>query len=63
VAFLIFKDHKTNFKAIYFKLLSALMLLLGVIWLFKIEAFTYGMIPIFIALGIRYLYLSRYFKS
>ena len=63
MAFLIFKDHKTNFKAIYFKLLTALMLLLGVIWLFKIEAFAYGMIPIFIALGIRYFYLSRYFKS
>jgi hypothetical protein len=63
MAFLIFNDHKKNFKAIYFKLLSALMLLLGVIWLFKIEAFAYGMIPIFIALGIRYLYLSRYFKS
>jgi len=63
MAFLIFKDHKTNFKAIYFKLLTALMLLLGVIWLFKIEAFAYGIIPIFIALGIRYFYLSRYFKS
>lgn len=63
MAFLIFKDHKKNFKAIYFKLLSALMLLLGVIWLFKIEAFALGMAPVFVALLVRYLYLSKYFTK
>jgi hypothetical protein len=63
MAFLIFNDHHAKFKTVYFKLLTALMLLLGVIWLFKIEAFALGMAPVFVALFVRYLYLSKYFTK
>ncbi len=62
MAFLIFKEGKTNFKVTYFKILAFLMFSLGIIWLFKIEAFSFGMIPIFIALFIRYLYLAFFEK-
>jgi membrane-associated HD superfamily phosphohydrolase len=62
MAFLIFKEGKTNFKVTYFKILAFLMFSLGIIWLFKIEAFSFGMIPIFIALFIRYIYLAFFEK-
>ena len=46
----------------YFKSLTLLLISLLLVWVFKIEAFAYGMMPIFIALGLRYVYLSKYFK-
>ncbi len=58
-SFLLFKKSNTNWETVYFKLLSVLILLLGVIWIFKIEAFAYGLIPLFIALFVRYLYAAK----
>ncbi len=63
VSLLIFKNSNTNWKATYFKILSALMIFLGVTWLFKIEAFAYGLLPLFIALFIRYVFASKFYSK
>ncbi len=60
---LIFKNSNTNWKATYFKILSALMIFLGITWLFKIEAFAYGLLPLFIALFIRYVFASKFYSK
>ncbi len=62
IAFAILKGNTPKWIPNYFKLLTALLISLGLAWIFKIEAFAYGMTPIFIALGVRYMYLNKYFK-
>lgn len=55
VSFSIFKNRKWHAK--YFLLLSVFMIIMSLVWLFKIEAFAIGIIPLFASLFIRYLYL------
>jgi len=62
ISFIILGKKSPKWISSYFKLLIALLISLILVWIFKIEAFAYGMAPIFIALGIRYMYLSKYFK-
>jgi hypothetical protein len=63
MAFLILKENHLKFKTVYFKFSTFSILILGIIWLIKIEAFAYGMLPIFIALFVRYAYLANYNKK
>jgi hypothetical protein len=62
VAVVILRKKTPKWVAIYFKMLTLLLISLLLVWVFKVEAFAYGMTPIFIALGVRYVYLSKYFK-
>jgi hypothetical protein len=62
IGFVILRNNTAKWIPNYFKLLTLLLISLLVVWVFKIEAFAYGMSPIFIALGVRYVYLSKYFK-
>lgn len=62
ISFVILRNNTPKWISNYFKLLILFLILLIVVWTFKVEAFAYGMTPIFIALGVRYMYLSRYFK-
>ena len=62
IAVLLLKKNKQNWLFYYFILLIVLLGIQAIVWMFKIEEFVYTMIPIFIALGIRYTYLMKYFK-
>ena len=62
VAAVILRKNTPKWVANYFKMLTLLLISLLLVWAFKIEAFAYGMTPIFIALVVRYVYLNRYFK-
>lgn len=62
VAVVILRKNTPKWVANYFKMLTLLLISLLLVWAFKIEAFAYGMTPIFIALVVRYVYLNRYFK-
>ena len=62
VAAVILRKKTPKWVANYFKMLTLLLISLLLVWVFKVEAFAYGMTPIFIALGVRYVYLSKYFK-
>lgn len=62
IAFITLNKNKKKWINTYFRLLTLLLFSLAVVWIFKIEAFAYAMLPIFIALMIRYVYLSKYFK-
>ncbi|NQY28896.1 MAG: DUF4105 domain-containing protein [Flavobacteriaceae bacterium] len=63
IAFITLSKKTQKWISNYFKLLIALLIFLMLAWIFKIEAFAYGMTPIFLALGVRYFYLYKYFKS
>jgi len=63
IAFVSINKNPPKWINNYFKLLIVLLIFLMAAWIFKIEVFSYGMTPIFIALVIRYIYLSKYFKS
>ena len=62
IAFFTLSKNSPKWISNYFKLLTILLISLLLVWVFKIEAFAYGITPIFIALGVRYVYLSKYFK-
>jgi len=62
ITFLLLRKNTLKWTSTYFKFLLLLIIGQAFIWLFKIEAFAYAMLPIFIALGIRFTYLSKYFK-
>jgi len=62
IPFLLLRKNTLKWVSAYFKFLLLLLMGQAFIWIFKIEAFAYAMLPIFIALGIRYTYLSKYFK-
>ncbi|WP_452229462.1 MULTISPECIES: lipoprotein N-acyltransferase Lnb domain-containing protein [unclassified Lacinutrix] len=47
----------------YMKLLIILLSLLGFHWITGVQRFAYGLIPLLIALAIRYIYLVRFFSK
>lgn len=61
--FHLFKKQPKPWLRRYLKFLVIMLCLLTFHWLVGIELFAIGLIPLFIALGIRYLYLIRYFKN
>jgi len=62
IPFLLIRKNTLKWISAYFKCLTLLLIIQAFIWVFKIEAFANTMLPLFIALGIRYTYLIKYFK-
>jgi len=62
IPFLLLRKNTLKWVSPYFKFLVVLLIGQIFIWIFKIEDFAYAMLPIFIALGIRYTYISKYYK-
>ncbi len=58
MAFIIYKNRKLAKK--YYKFLLILLLLMAILWLFKIQVFNLAVIPILLLLVIRYLYNINY---
>jgi len=63
IVFATLSKNTPKWMSNYFKLLTIFLISLLIVWTCNIEAFAYGLIPIFMALGIRYVYLSKYFNS
>jgi hypothetical protein len=62
VSFFMFRKENIKWKEYYFTVLMVLIITQALVWCFKIEEFSIALTPLFIALGIRYGYISRYFK-
>ena len=62
VAFFLLKENPPKWIHIYVKILLIFLVLIPVVWLTKIQLYTYPMIPLFILLGIRYWYLQKALK-
>ncbi|WP_408035741.1 lipoprotein N-acyltransferase Lnb domain-containing protein [Tenacibaculum aestuarii] len=62
VAFFLLKKEPPMWIRKYCLVLLAFLLLIPVVWLTKIQLYTYPIIPLFILLGIRYWYLQKTFK-
>lgn len=62
VAFLLFKPNPPKWVCRYIQVLLVLLLLIPIIWISKIQLYTYPMIPLFVLLGIRYWYLQKTLK-
>jgi len=62
VAFFMLKSNLPKWVQHYNKLLLILLLIMGIIWLVQIQVFNTAMLPLVLALGVRYVYLmtSRY---
>ncbi len=60
---LIFKKHPKNWIRKYIFFLLLCLTLLVVHWITGVQVFAIGLIPLLIALAIRYLYLMKYFKN
>ena len=59
VAFLMLKQKLSNWMYFYFKTLVFLLILIPILWIFKIQLFPIALIPILVLLFFRYLFLSR----
>ena len=62
VAFLILKKSSKKWLTYYFKILVIILLIIPVLWIFKVQAFTIVTIPLLMLLFVRYLYLSKNIK-
>ncbi len=62
VAFFLLKKEPPMWIRKYCLVLLAFLLLIPIIWLTKIQLYTYPMIPLFILSGIRYWYLQKTLK-
>ncbi len=62
IAFILISNKISIWLKRYVTSLVFFMVMLAVIWIFKIEEFPLAMLPFFIALFIRYCYLFSYFK-
>jgi len=63
VAFVLFKNKLPNWLTYYYIFLIVLLLVLMIVWLLKIEVFAYALLPFFIALLVRYVYVYKYLQS
>lgn len=59
VAFLIIKESPKKWIKKYVVLLITLLLIIPIIWITRIQLFTYPILPLFIYLAIRYLYIYK----
>ncbi|CAM1362605.1 conserved membrane hypothetical protein [Tenacibaculum sediminilitoris] len=59
IAFFLLKKNTLRWIHIYCKVMFFFMLLIPIVWLTKIQLYTYPIIPLFILLGIRYWYLQK----
>ncbi|WP_028891912.1 DUF4105 domain-containing protein [Tenacibaculum sp. 47A_GOM-205m] len=62
VAFFLLKENPPKWIHIYVKILLIFLVLIPVVWLTKIQLYTYPITPLFILLGIRYWYLQKTLK-
>lgn len=62
IPFLLIRKNSFKWTSTYFKVLVLLLITQACLWIFKVEDFAQAMLPLFIALGIRYSYLIKYFK-
>ena len=62
VAFFLLKENPPKWIHIYVKILLIFLVLIPVVWLTKIQLYTYLITPLFILLGIRYWYLQKTLK-
>ncbi|WP_299001893.1 DUF4105 domain-containing protein [uncultured Tenacibaculum sp.] len=62
VAFFLLKKEPPMWIRKYCLVLLVFLLLIPIVWLTKIQLYTYPMIPLFILLGIRYWYLQKTLK-
>lgn len=62
VAFLILKKSSKKWLTYYFKILVIILLIIPVLWIFKVQAFTIVTIPLLMLLFVRYLYLTKNIK-
>ena len=58
IAFLMFKKQPKKGLETYFKFLIILLILIPILWVFKIQAYPFAIIPLLILLLARYLFLS-----
>ena len=58
IAFLMFKKQPKKGLEAYFKFLIILLILIPILWVFKIQAYPFAIIPLLILLLARYLFLS-----
>ncbi|MBT8278789.1 MAG: DUF4105 domain-containing protein [Bacteroidia bacterium] len=63
VLFQLFKKSIKGWVIKYLKLLVILIVLLTLHWLIGVQVFAIGLIPLLLALAIRYIYLIRFFRS
>ena len=59
----LFKLKQGKWRSNYFLVLTLLMGVIALLWITGVELFAVGLIPLFIALTVRYLYLYIYFKK
>jgi hypothetical protein len=59
VAFIIIKKNPPKWLANYYKLLVLLLLLMILLWILKFQIFNLALIPLIVALGVRYLFLIK----
>ncbi|UKM63666.1 DUF4105 domain-containing protein [Flavobacteriaceae bacterium GSB9] len=59
----LFKQDISAWFIKYVKLLIILLCLLTLHWIIGVQVFAIGLIPLLLALGIRYLFLTHYFSS
>ncbi len=62
IAFVLLKKQPPKWIVLYYNLLLILLSSVFIIWIFKLEAFGYALIPLLISLLIRYLYSRKYFS-
>lgn len=62
VSFFMFSKKHLKWLKSYFMILTVLLITQALIWCFKVEEFSIALIPLFVALLIRYCYLNRSFK-
>lgn len=59
ISFILLKKNSPKWVNIYIKFLLAFLVVIPIIWLTKVQLYTYPIIPLFILLGVRYWYLQK----
>lgn len=59
ISLIILKKNQPNWVHNYYKLLVFLIILIPILWVFKVQSFPIAVIPLLVLLLIRYLFLSK----
>jgi len=63
VAFLMLKKQLPKWLVHYYTFLLALLVVLFVVWILQVEAFGYALLPFFVALLVRYVYVRGFLRE
>ncbi len=63
VAFFIIKNNFPKWTNLYIKTLVLLLLIIPIIWLSEVQVFNYTLIPFFVLLFVRFLFLINYYSN